>query len=117
MKTSDKLKKYPKQYWLIPLVILILPLVVEFFVRDVSYQWSLNLIINLQKWMNNNSLSVDALPTFYSVLTYTTLNMFYMLLCVLVYNFLNVHIILIDRKIYSFSDHCRSNTDHFLYIC
>ena len=91
MKTSDKLKKYPKQYWLIPLVILILPLVVEFFVRDVSYQWSLNLIINLQKWMNKKSLSVDALPTFYSVLTYTTLNMFYMLLCVLVYNFLNVY--------------------------
>ena len=91
MKTSDKLKKYPKQYWLIPLVILILPLVVEFFVRDVSYQWSLNLIINLQKWMNKKSLSVDSLPTFYSVLTYTTLNMFYMLLCVLVYNFLNVY--------------------------
>lgn len=91
MKTSDKLKKYPKQYWLIPLVVLILPLVVEFFVRDVSYQWSLNLIIDLQKWMAKKELSVEHYPTVYACLTYTTLNMFYMLVCVLVYNFLNVY--------------------------
>ena len=91
MKTSDKLKKYPKQYWLIPLVILIVPLVVEFFVRDISYQTSLGWIISLQKWMDENGLSAEKIPAVYSVLTYTTFNMFYMLMCVLVYNFLNVY--------------------------
>ena len=67
MKTSDKLKKYPKKFWLIPLVIFIIPIVGEFFIRDIVYQ------------------------LIYEFLNYSTLNVFYMLLCVLVYNFLNVY--------------------------
>ncbi len=48
MKTSDKLKKYPKKFWLIPLVIFIIPIVGEFFIRDIVYQWSLDVIISFK---------------------------------------------------------------------
>ena len=91
MKTSDKLKKYPKKYWLIPLVLFIVPLSVEWLFRDISYQYSITAIKDLQEWMNNNGISRALIPKTYDALSFTNINMFYMICCVLVYNFLNVY--------------------------
>ena len=91
MKTSDKLKKYPKKYWLIPLVLFIVPLSVEWLFRDISYQYSITAIKDLQEWMNNNGISRALIPKTYDALSFTNINMFYMICCVLVYNFLDVY--------------------------
>lgn len=91
MKTSGKLKKYPKKYWLIPLFLLIVPVAVEWLFREVSYQYSLTAIKNLQDWMKSKKMSREDMPNTYDALSFTNLNMFYIICCVLVYNFLNAY--------------------------
>ena len=41
MKTSDRLKKYPRRYWIIPLLVFIIPLFIDNFVRDSVYKFSI----------------------------------------------------------------------------
>lgn len=128
MKTSDRLKKYPRPYWIIPLLVFIIPLIIDHFVRDSVYKYSLQTIYKYQakfeslliKPSNDTSTNTNNQPETSNIITdflfrsqsdnavddnqtsagirilYKTLsifysNLFFMLLCLVIYNFLNVY--------------------------
>ena len=128
MKTSDRLKKYPRPYWISPLLVFIIPLIIDHFVRDSVYKYSLQTIYKYQakfeslliKPSNDTSTNTNNQPETSNIITdflfrsqsdnavddnqtsagirilYKTLsifysNLFFMLLCLVIYNFLNVY--------------------------
>ena len=101
MKASLGPRKQKKNKWIIPITALLISLLIELYFKDYLYDRSRKTIINLQEKIldsdrNKISKSSKLFSRIIQIIFYIqNTNLFYFLICTLLYNFLNVYKIFI----------------------
>ena len=101
MKASLGPRKQKKNKWIIPITTLLVSLLIELYFKDYLYDRSRKTIINLQEKIldsdrNKISKSSKLFSRIIQIIFYIqNTNLFYFLICTLLYNFLNVYKIFI----------------------
>ena len=101
MKESLGPRKQKKNKWIIPITALLISLLIELYFKDYLYDRSRKTIINLQEKIldsdrNKISKSSKLFSRIIQIIFYIqNTNLFYFLICTLLYNFLNVYKIFI----------------------
>ena len=97
MRTDLKIKKYPKKYWLVPIITFIAAILIQFFLQDLLYNKSIEVIVKTQNRLND-ALKCDgsdkkcaARDIIFWVFYALTGNYFYFVFLGLIYNFVNVY--------------------------
>ncbi|MCQ2817515.1 MAG: hypothetical protein MJ252_09650 [archaeon] len=96
MRTNLKIKKYPKKYWLIPIVTFAAAVLIQLFLQDYLYNFSIDYIVKTQTELNKifNVKKEEAYKPrdiIFWVFYVLTSNYFYLVFVALIYNFVNVY--------------------------
>lgn len=98
MKTNIKMKKYPKKFWIIPILSFLLSILFAIFLPDALFDKSVKILITAQEDMNDKVFHTKNLDgdlasrslafwVFYAISD----NAFYFIFIGLIYNFCNVY--------------------------